>query len=364
MLAALSATLIALSFATGRAAQVGLDLALTYSAEGPLHLVSSIINTGDVEIKLLLDPHTVLVSSNVNKFSISTPDGKSPGSIGVRMDYDPEAVLAENRADSFVTMRPATFIDIKHDVSKIYNFTETGTGKYTIVAPNVFSYVDAAGTVATIEANNKFATAHIELKPEDLPTATPPRSPAGTCHAQTRLTKRLNYLCCSPEQQVIIQRAALAAQASVESAHNYLLDLIANPRATPRWTTWFGAQTQDRLARVAGLIARMKNNNFGEYVFDCSCDQQDAHAYVWTNEPYLIMYLCPRFFDAPLHGRRSQVGTLVYEASHFNFIGPTRTIVTGSALAMDLARHGPHNAVFNADNYAYFVDNAYPEELP
>jgi len=86
------------------------------------------------------------------------------------------------------------------------------------------------------------------------------------------------------------------------------------------------------------------------------------------------VYLCDAFWDAPLTGPESQVGSLIHETSHFEEIAGTGWCLCvheksynspfnaedharGDAENKKLATSKPDDAIDNADNYRSFAEN-------
>ena len=95
-------------------------------------------------------------------------------------------------------------------------------------------------------------------------------------------------------------------------------------------------------------------------VFDCSTchagPDADAYAYVNGNAPYRV-YLCNRFWTAPLSGTDSKSGTLVHEVSHFAIVANTSDYAYTQPNCANLAISNPASAVMNGDSHEYFAEN-------
>jgi peptidyl-Lys metalloendopeptidase len=85
------------------------------SSVSALHVVATLVNTGDVELKLLNDPRTVLHTFETDTFTITDPAGNSPSFNGLVAKYVPSTVLARNLESSFTVLSPGASIDITHD---------------------------------------------------------------------------------------------------------------------------------------------------------------------------------------------------------------------------------------------------------
>jgi peptidyl-Lys metalloendopeptidase len=123
-----------------------------------------------------------------------------------------------------------------------------------------------------------------------------------------------------------------------------------------RYAEWFGAATTARYTTVSQHFAAIASALSGRTVkFNCDCTD-NSYAYVYPTRPYEI-FLCNRFWTAPLNGTDSRAGTLVHEMSHFNVVAGTDDHVYGQAACRTLATTNPDNAIDNADSHEYFAEN-------
>jgi peptidyl-Lys metalloendopeptidase len=158
---------------------------------------------------------------------------------------------------------------------------------------------------------------------------------------------------CSATQQSTIGSAVGAAQSMANGSVSYL---NGTPRASTRFTTWFGTYSSANWSVVKSHYVNIKNAlDTKPLVFDCSC-KQSYYAYVYANQPYKV-YLCRAFWSAPLTGTDSKGGTIVHELSHFTVIAGTNDYAYGQTLAKQLAINNPAQARFNADSHEYFAEN-------
>jgi peptidyl-Lys metalloendopeptidase len=178
------------------------------------------------------------------------------------------------------------------------------------------------------------------------------RLPEGAAVAEP-LALRAAYRFCSATRQTLLKKALASAQTYATGAYKFL---VTYPRSTTRYTRWFGRFTTTRYKIVKGSYYRMKNAMASKrFTFDCSCNEAGAFAYVYPTRPYQV-WLCPLFWRVRNSGRDSKAGTLVHETSHFDRIGNTDDYVYGVYASRWLAIYYPSYAVFNADNYEYFVE--------
>ncbi|KAF7303560.1 putative Peptidyl-Lys metalloendopeptidase [Mycena indigotica] len=336
--------------------------------DNPLHLIVSLMNTGDVALKLLRDPHTVLDPFPAQKFAITSTTGRPPAFIGGTGKYVPEAVVRANKDDAFLLFPPGSYVNIKYDLTIAYNFSDAGDGPYTVYPANLFQHLNADGALVTIAANITHASHRIRLS--GPPTVTPP-PPPGTCPApqsqtRSRLQKRINFHCCTFTQQAQLADAAAAAQILADAAHMYLLDMLAHqlqPSATPRYRAWFGPFSPAHHGLILTHFRNLAEHKFTSFTYDCTCRHPTMSAYVHGMSPahYGIIYICPAFWYSNLVGTDSQAGTLIHESSHFAAVAGTHDVTLGQNASLELALRDPRLAIMNADNHEYFAENRNPE---
>lgn len=120
---------------------------------------------------------------------------------------------------------------------------------------------------------------------------------------------------CDTNQIALINNAkALAVQASAESK-NYTTNI---PVYKTRYEEWFGeSSVVSRVGTISknfGILHTQLSNE--TITFDCSC-KQNYYAYVYPSKPYWI-YLCRVFWQAPLTGTDSKMGTIIHEMVRVN----------------------------------------------
>ncbi|KAF7359933.1 Peptidyl-Lys metalloendopeptidase [Mycena venus] len=329
----LFSTLVALAVASAASAAPSLSLSLSRPKEVSsiidLQITAALKNTGDVELKLLKDPRTVLHTFQTNTFSITNAAGDSPAFTGAYVKYVPSTALAKNLDTSFVVLAPGAAINVTHDLSKAYNFTSSGHGSYSLVAGNEFQYIDpATNSLQFISANMADAT-HTTVVSGQLAIAQPPSS----------LERRIKYTGCTADQQSQVSAAADQAQKYAHLARVYLNQ---NRISTPRFVTWFGKFSDAHHKTIHRHFINMATHKYRQYNYNCNC-QEDSYAFVHPNDDSTI-HLCTDFWTAPLEGTDSQGGTLVHESSHFTSIAGTDDIVYGQDDAMKLASNHPKRA--------------------
>ncbi|KAF7311760.1 Peptidyl-Lys metalloendopeptidase [Mycena indigotica] len=350
MLATISTTFVALStFAILVSAKPGLSLALNGPKQakgvGELIITATLINTGDVELKLLNDPRTVLNSFETDTFSITNAAGKSPVFQGAFVKYSPETILAEKKNSSFTALAPGARIEIKHDLSKAYNFTSAGIDNYDIVAANAFQYLDD-GKLSTIQATTAYTSG---VKLEGMLAVS---RPSGDQHPP--------FNNCSASQQEQIASAAAAAENYLNGTREYLYRVFnhTTSAAPSRFASWFGNFTQLNHKKVLTNFIQLGARPLSAYTYDCVCDSYGADVFAFVHATDLdTLSVCGLFWDAPLTGLDSKAGTLIQAASHFATTAATRDLASGKTASLKLAIDNPAEATVNADSYEYFAEH-------
>ncbi|KAK7024720.1 peptidyl-Lys metalloendopeptidase [Favolaschia claudopus] len=303
-----------------------------------LQITTTLVNTGDVEVKLLNDPRTVLDTFETDSFIITDPTGKSPSFHGIAVKYVPATVVKNNLPESFTVLAPGASTQIAHDLFKAYNFTSSGEATYDIVANNQFSYVDANGELQTIHASQSRHTTAISGE---------------LAAARHSFDKRVSYQSCNSDQQSTIATAVTAAKSYASESQSYLK---SHTSSTTRFVTWFGTYTSAHQSTVLTDFTKMVNADFSTFTFDCSCNAPGFYAYVYPDE-FGIVYLCPVFWRTTTTGTDSRAGTIIHESSHFFRIASTQDYAYGQAGSKQLAINDSNRAIANADNHEYFAEN-------
>ncbi|KAJ7166974.1 peptidyl-Lys metalloendopeptidase [Mycena filopes] len=336
--------LVTLVFAAFASAAPGLSLSLSGPTEvtsvGALHVVATLVNTGDEELKLLNDPRTVLHTFETDTFAITDATGASPAFKGALVKYVPERVVAKNQESSFTVLAPGASVAITHDLSKAYNFTASGAATYDIAAANKFQYVDpATSALVTIFADH--ADTHTAAISGELAVS------------RRALDKRIAYQSCSTSEKSQLVSAAAAAQTYANNAVTYL---TAQTTTSARFVTWFGTFTSAHHTTILSHYTKMKADAYSAYTYDCSCTDSDTYAYVYPDE-FGTIYLCGVFWEVSTTGTDSQGGTLIHESSHFLATASTQDYVYGQTAAKSLAKSNSAEAIENADSHEYFAEN-------
>ncbi|KAG8742473.1 hypothetical protein FRC11_014311, partial [Ceratobasidium sp. 423] len=348
MKTAISAVLLS-AMAVSAAPSLVLDVAGPASVVdvNGLTVKATLKNTGDVSLKLLNDPRTVLSKAKTNTFSISSASG-TPKFTGLYAKYVPSKAAALAKESTFTVLAPGQSIEVEHDLAGVYNFTQSGEGAYNFGAANIFNYVDEAGELKTIEASSNS---------HQFKLAGKLAVPNGYTNSISR--RAVSYTGCTSTQQSQISTAATSSNTYVANANSYLAGISSG---TTRYTTWFGTFSTSRYNTVVshykniGTDATNSNYDCTACKTESGIDYDSTYAYVNPGSPGKI-YLCGVFWSAPNTGTDSRAGTIVHENSHFTVNGGTDDHVYGQSAAKSLAKSNPAQAIDNADNHEYFAEN-------
>ncbi|KAK7037551.1 hypothetical protein VNI00_011043 [Paramarasmius palmivorus] len=341
---------------------VAAETSLSLKVSGPqnvdgvhnLKVLATLTNTGSDTLKLLNDPRSLLSKAPTNTFLIKSENGYTPSFHGLKMKYTPLWSMNNDASNkTFTVLEPGQSVEVEHDLSSAYDFTNSGEGAYDIDTAKTFRYLDeSTQQLKTIEAKVERAfKSKISGKLLKARTPRPVRRSPG----------RIEYSNCSKKQQRQILNATIAAQSYTNCSHSYLTK--NNETGTPRYETWFGNFTQARHDNVTTNFASLLKHPYTNYTYECQpedCGSETTFAYVYPTE-FGTIYLCGGFWNTTNTGADSRAGTLVHEASHFEITAGTDDHAYQRGPAQELAEENPDVAINNADSYEYFVENV--EEL-
>jgi hypothetical protein len=195
---------------------------------------------------------------------------------------------------------------------------------------------------------------------------------------------------CSPQHEANVQ---LAADRALNLAKTGLSRAGQGNNVSPHYTRWFGSWDSIRTLFVrnvyTSIISALEKSTIeidcctnGERRCNDDGNGRNVYAYVIPGSPYKI-WLCLRFWRAPLDGIDSKSGTIVHEMAHevepgitdqpitqrttgvatpiINPVPSTGTVTTpitppkayGRTAALSLL---PNFAFMNADNYQYMAE--------
>ncbi|MEY9330434.1 peptidyl-Lys metalloendopeptidase [Pseudomonas protegens] len=177
--------------------------------------------------------------------------------------------------------------------------------------------------------------------------------------------------CATQADRTAVSNAVAVATTWSTNAYNQ----VNNNEATFRrnqdlaYRTWFGTFSQDRYQRVRAVLdgVRFKLNSGNTLTAYCRvnpndpCDAPGDIAATYVNARGDVQaWFCTAFFALPPRvGFDTQAGTVVHELTHS--IGHTTDIpgAYGVAGSQNLGANRPSDAVENADNYEYYVEDLY-----
>jgi len=260
-------------------------------------------------------------------------------------------------AEDFAILRPGRSIRSVVALGESYDFSKVGRYRVDYQAPLQFASLsgrirlkDAAGR-PLIARGAPIAIALDRPVPLSSGGRLRPVQPA---NPELSDVLGITTLSCNASQISSLQQAVLSARSYSERAKLYL----NNGTVGPRYTTWFGTYTSSRYATVRQhfqAIDAAIDQTGGQVTIDCNCNEEH-YAHVFRNDHYRI-YVCNKFWRAPLAGTDSKAGTLIHELSHFAVVANTDDHAYTQPLAMNLAINSPDLAVDNADSHEYFAEN-------
>ncbi|TFK72453.1 peptidyl-Lys metalloendopeptidase [Pluteus cervinus] len=338
-----SALLTVVSSAICASATRGLSLKVTgptaVDGASNFKVITEMTNTGDEHMKLINDPRTPLSDIPTNTFHITNANNISPDFAGARAKFVPESAIGSGR---FTTLAPGESKVVEHDLSRAYDFSNSGEGAYKVQAHNLFHIIND-DKLDLIYAISEGHTAQVS-------------GPLSSASPVGHLGRRAMFRSCSANQQAQLNDAIPAAQSYASDAFDYLTTHNTSSIPEDRYTGWFGTFDLDRHDIVAGHFKNISSDSYASYTYDCTCSDKDTYAYVYPNT-FGVIYLCGAFWEAPFTGTDSKAGTLIHENSHFLVNGGTQDHVYGQKAASTLAKDNAVQAINNADNHEYFAEN-------
>lgn len=281
----------------------------------------------------------------------------------VRRDGKPVEYLGPHfkrrapQADDLVSLAPGKSLSRSYKLSQLYDMSLSGN--YTIrFRAEADHLVHGQGQTVQPAYGKQFEEM---VESNDLAMWVQGRRNALLDRAQeaqrlSRLvsTQSLSYSTnCTTTQRSAIASAFTGAQNYANGAVTYL---GGTPRASTRFTTWFGTYSSTNWNQIKTQFTNIKSSfDTKAVVVDCGCTDT-AYAYVYPSQPYKI-YVCKAFWSAPTTGTDSKAGTLVHEMSHFTVVAGTSDYAYGQTAAKNLATSNPTKARKNADSHEYFAEN-------
>ncbi len=178
---------------------------------------------------------------------------------------------------------------------------------------------------------------------------------------------KAEYVRCTPDQQASLERAISGAFDALSAA------TVAINSSNGAYRQWFGIWDPVRAKQVRRTMAALKTHiRTSKTTYFCAqngeqnCDAT-TYANVFPNDPSTI-YICQNYFNLPVLSESdfqavfdsgTQAGTIIHEMSHYDVVGGTDDLCYNRGVCSDYARRTPGRAVYNADSYQYFAEDAF-----
>jgi peptidyl-Lys metalloendopeptidase len=161
---------------------------------------------------------------------------------------------------------------------------------------------------------------------------------------------------CTKEQRTSTDEAFTRILPIAKKAANAVEGMNVG-NTSPLYETWFGKANQTRLTRVQGTIGGVRDLLQRKETFSVECMPQRCGngTFALTTHGMDYIGLCAAFFKAPLTGDDSRSGTLLHELTHV--VADTEDHTYGRTNAQERAVGNPNEAVDNADNYEFFMED-------
>ncbi|KAG9095421.1 hypothetical protein FRC06_009815 [Ceratobasidium sp. 370] len=242
------------------------DARLQAPSGADLKVSFSITNTGQETYRILNTPTSLLSTSfDTNKFypALKNTENK-PTFKGIELSWDAEGAA---RDGDFTVLRPGATLKVAHDLRKIYDFSRSGPGVYTLAPVPFVQLVDSAGVMQLAQLEPA-PSAEIRVSRQLWRTMV---QNAGTVqvasHPSNYSATMLDINNCP--QADVVTAAALAADTLLGLAQN---NVVANQmenswnQRQPR--TWFGRWNEQRAPEV--IFKMVAIETFSNY----RCGQQ------------------------------------------------------------------------------------------
>jgi peptidyl-Lys metalloendopeptidase len=247
--------------------------------------------------------------------------------------------------DDFITVAPGETVSAPVDISLYYAIYEAGN--YTVTYDTEGSGVLIGSPDALIRASVLSNAAVFRLLAGRIPPEFVPLS-----------TTKFDQ-CDSAQQDDL--NIALAEARNISSSALQALQVTppAQQPGSQRYLTWFGVHSDALYSKVVGNFSKISDALANKQItFGCNgseCEPIDF-AYVYPLQPYAV-FVCNKFWLAPVLGTDSRSGTIVHEISHFGVVVGTKDYAYGHGDSKALAVVNPPRATSNADSHEYFAEN-------
>jgi len=310
-----------------------------------------------VLVQVILSSHLqsslTLLSGTTVKFTVENPSSNDVKFLkwGTPLDVEKDMFVimgpSKNKAvytgilvqrteptdEDFITLRPNQRISEEIDLSKYFEFSETG---YTSVNLDFSPFVELSKpqekVLVYIEASLSKKSREVINSIVDLENG----------------PSVMNVNCNSADTVKVNTGKSLGSRYA-NCGRNCLNARSCNTL----YTTWFGALDGTRYAAVTrnfGAIVNGFSANFPSHYRPSANCASNIIAYVYPSDRSRTVYLCPLYFQ------RSDADaghTMLHEVAHFDSIAGTRDHCYGRTACQNLARTNPALAVACADNHAF-----------
>jgi peptidyl-Lys metalloendopeptidase len=334
----------------------------TFASDDPVIVKLKIRNKSRSSATILdwltVKPPDAIDDIEANIFRV-TLDGEPVDYLGLFAKRSPP------RNEDYLVIQSLRQLTKKVDLSKFYDFSETGTYEVTYAAKNNQLFSVDGGDDDELVSNT------LTLTIEGRPRYEPSTLETVQGNGKFRVTKEPNKPegkvpkpTCTAAQQTVISAAVKGAKDYSLESYSYMLNLLGSysTGSYPRYVKWFGVY-DETLARANAVEAHFDKIHCAiedpavcaivyDITFDCKCNKKFVYSYVYP-DPQLYghtIYLCGLFWQSPPTGADSQSGTIVHETSHFDDVAATEDYVYGQSNCITLAATDPDKAYRNADS--------------
>ncbi|QRV81804.1 hypothetical protein RhiJN_09819 [Ceratobasidium sp. AG-Ba] len=332
-----------------RVLDVDVQLRVVSLAANSIQLIFSIVNSGRETYRILDTPTSIMseLPYVARKFHLRNKNqGKpNPKFRGVRVAWDAESAIEAKR---FTTLQPRDNVIATYELYDYYDFSESGSGTYTLTLPPYIELLDPSG--------RRFLARFSDQPKQDIQVDNPRFSAAkqkAPTYTFTSNATTYAFRKCNGREQIITAAANRATQ-----LRNIAVQNLQPPSPwSPLAIRWFGAFDLFRERQIRYTYTQLSDNFAARYTYDCTCpstfDQFFVYAYAYLGRTDI--FLCPWFFNQPGIGVTSRATTLLHEATHIEI--STEDYVYTRLICLILAWWSPRHAYMNASSYEYYAED-------
>jgi peptidyl-Lys metalloendopeptidase len=256
---------------------------------------------------------------------------------------------ADPDASDYRLIRSGEQVRERIDLTTAFAFTEPG--EYTVTLDTRIRDAVPTGSPPGARQFTQVALGQLSVTFQVLPGGKARPTGAELARQGTKSSPGVEFIGGTAEQH---QEVHLA----VDNAEQYVRDAIdeLSSQTSERYVMWFGEPDHNRHQTVVTHFNQIAGDSLDTTYDLVTCDRE-VYAYVYPDNDGMV-YLCSKFWQAPVTGTDSKAGTLVHEQSHFTVNGRTEDHVYHYDACLELARNDPDTAVMNADSHEYFAENS------